>query len=151
MKRRICSVVICLAMIVSICGCSNEGKTITQTVENGKVVTRTEVNTGDDKKENDGKQSDDKQNDNKQQNEVKQAQELHPSNAPYYVEAISEQQLFKVEILNTQTTLWEDEDGLYIYTETDKSIPYVLIYRCKDMPIYAKDLMESFQPTIADM
>ena len=139
MKKKIWAVMACLAIIISTVGCSNEGKVITQTPEGEKIDTRT------------GRQEDEKQNNDNKQSGKKQTQTPTPTPAPAYADVYSEKQLFAVECLDTYPTRWDDKDGLYIYTESDRSIPYLLIYRYKDMPIDAKQLMEeSIEPFIEE-
>ena len=59
-----------------------------------------------------------------------------------YKTVISEKQNFSTLCLKSCTSRWDDEDGLYIYTETDDSIPYVLIWRYSDVPIDAGQFLE---------
>ena len=113
MMKKIISIMICLTLLIAISGCSKEGKVITQTGTDAEPT-----------KAPDSK-IDDKKN-----------------NAPVYADTYSEKQLFKVECLNSYPTKWDDEDGLYIYSEVEGSIPYLLIYRCIDMPIDAGQFVE---------
>lgn len=59
-----------------------------------------------------------------------------------YETVTAEKQDFSTSYLKAYTTRWDDEDGLYIYTETYDSIPYVLIWRYKDASIDAKQFLE---------
>ena len=63
------------------------------------------------------------------------------TDSPYKTVA-SEKQNFSTQCLKAYTTKWDDEDGLYIYTETEDSIPYVLIWRYRDISIDAGQFLE---------
>lgn len=55
---------------------------------------------------------------------------------------VTGEQGFTTQCLREYGTKWDDEDGLYIYTKTDGSIPYVLIYRYDDVGIGAEQFLE---------
>lgn len=61
---------------------------------------------------------------------------------PLYKTVNSEKQNFSTRCLNSYETLWKDEDGLYIYTETKGSIPYVLIWRYEEISIDEGQFLE---------
>ena len=52
-----------------------------------------------------------------------------------YREVESDSQSFATICLENYETQWEEDDGLYIYTGGGHGIPYVLIYRYRDMPV----------------
>nr|MCR5154503.1 hypothetical protein [Lachnospiraceae bacterium] len=91
-------------------------------------------------------------NEGKTNDDGTETKTIKPSkNEPAYEEVYSDKQLFSIECLSSYSTQWNDDDGLYIYTEIDDSIPYLLVYRYKDMPIDANQLMEeSIEPFIAE-
>jgi len=59
-----------------------------------------------------------------------------------YVTAVSEKQNFSTKHLKSYSSVWDDEDGLYIYTEEYDSIPYVLIWRYEDISVEPKQFLE---------
>lgn len=59
-----------------------------------------------------------------------------------YKTVTSEVQNFSTQCLETYQTRWDDEDGLYIYTETMGSIPYVLMWRFQEIAISAEQFLE---------
>ena len=59
-----------------------------------------------------------------------------------YVTAVSEKQNFSTRHRKEYSSAWDDEDGLYIYTEQFDSIPYVLIWRYEDVPIGPGQFLE---------
>jgi hypothetical protein len=120
MMKRIISLMICLTIFITVCGCSKEGKVITQIGTDARPTGASDTKIDDRKEDDDGKKS----------------------AAPVYADTYSEKQLFKVKSLDTYPTKWNDEDGLYIFSEVEGSIPYLLIFRCIDMPIDVSQYME---------
>ena len=59
-----------------------------------------------------------------------------------YVTSVSEKQNFSTRHRKEYSSAWDDEDGLYIYTEQFDSIPYVLIWRYEDVPIGPGQFLE---------
>ena len=56
----------------------------------------------------------------------------------------SGEQDFSTKCLDVFETEWDDEDGLYIYTKTAGSIPYVLIWRFQDTTIAISDFIKNY-------
>lgn len=65
-----------------------------------------------------------------------------PESESPYLTAVSEKQNFSTKHLKEYSSVWDDEDGLYIYTEQYDSIPYVLIWRYEDVPIGPSQFLE---------
>jgi len=61
-----------------------------------------------------------------------------------YREVVSESQSFATICLEEYESLWNDEDGLYIYTGGGSGIPYVLIYRYNDMPVDNTEFLNDY-------
>lgn len=74
-------------------------------------------------------------------NDRPQSDEVSEPESPY-VTAVSEKQNFSTKHLKEYSSVWDDEDGLYIYTEQSDSIPYVLIWRYEDVPIGPGQFLE---------
>ncbi len=56
---------------------------------------------------------------------------------------VSKEQGFTTKCLDVFDTVWDDDDGLYIYTKTKGSIPYVLIWRFQNVSLTIGEFIQN--------
>ena len=121
MKNRTAKALLCIALVFSLilaagCSVSNVEKDPKESKRTAKTTTQTTT-----------------------QATTPDSSQSEPQDDSY--KTVTGAQGFTTKCLDEYTTKWVDEDGLYIYTETFDSIPYVLIFRYENMDVSAEQLL----------